>query len=55
MDYKKMWEDLERRVSFDLSMLVYRESIIEYADILRMAASKLIQQTMIKIEKENQK
>ena len=51
-NYKEMWEELERRASFDLSMLADQNTVIDYADILRMAAGKLIQQTMIKIERE---
>ena len=53
-DYKKMWEELERNISFDLSMLADSKTVIEYADILRMASAKLIQQSMNRI-KESQK
>jgi len=53
MDYEKMWKELKRAAAADLSMLEDPKTIIEYADIQRMAAAKLIQQTMINIEKKN--
>ena len=49
-NYEKMWEDLKYDVNFDLSMLADSKTVIQFADIQRMAVAKLIQQTMIKIE-----
>ena len=53
LNYEKMWKELKRAALTDLSMLGDPKTIIEYADIQRMATAKLIQQTMIKIEQES--
>ena len=52
MDYEKMWKELKRATAADLSNLTDPSTVIEYADVQRMSAAKLVQQSMIKIEKE---
>ncbi len=53
-DYKAMWEILKHDVEETLAILSNPESMIMYSDIQRMASAKLLQQSMIKIEGENE-
>ena len=51
MDYEKMWNMLKINARQELTYLLMSETKIQYEDIVKMATSKLILQSMERIEK----